>query len=122
MEALLPRSALPVRQQQIAIAKARQRVQQRVLRLMLGLRAQGYDCVVLANDGTPDVADVKLYVDGVLETTGGVDAQAINTAGTQDVSIGVYALTSIRFFEGLIDDVRIYNTALSGTQIRQLFE
>ena len=44
--------------------------------------------VVLDSDGTPDNAEVKLYVDGVEETYSGIDSQAINTASNSNVTIG----------------------------------
>jgi beta-glucanase (GH16 family) len=67
-----------------------------------------------------DVTDVKLYVDGELETTSG-SAYPINTASNVDVAIGV-SLSSDKYFNGRIDDVRIYSRALSETEIEALAE
>ena len=72
--------------------------------------------VVLYDDGSADIAEAQLYVDGQLETNVVKDDQSINTASAQDVSIGVY-LSGTRFFAGLIDDVRIYDYALSAQEI-----
>ena len=77
--------------------------------------------VVLNSDGTPTISEVLLYVDGQLETVAGVSNEPIYTAADQNVVIGVYTNGTGRFFKGLIDDVRIYNKALSGVQIEQLF-
>ena len=67
----------------------------------------------------PDVTDVKLYVDGgPPESTIG-SAEAINTTSDVDVTIGVYP-GSGRYFNGLIDDVRIYNRALDEGEIAAL--
>jgi len=73
---------------------------------------------VFPNDGTPDVSDVKFYVDGIEESTTST-SQTINTVGVYDVKIGVFG-SSGRYFNGLIDDVRIYNRALSQDEIENI--
>ncbi len=77
--------------------------------------------VVLDDDGTPDIEEVLLYVDGQLEVTAASLDEPINTAADQDVTIGVYTLVGTRYFEGLIDDVRIYETSLGVTDIWSLY-
>ena len=77
--------------------------------------------VALKDDGSPDISEAKLYVDGQLETTGAVTPRAVNTGTTEDVRIGVYP-GLLRYFKGLIDDVRIYGTTLSDAQIKALFQ
>ncbi len=67
--------------------------------------------VVWSADSSPNVDDALLYVDGVLEGTSAVKAQSINTASGTNVQIGMDQ--SNRAFNGAVDDVRIYNTALS---------
>lgn len=83
--------------------------------------------VTWANDGTPDVQDAKLYVDGVLDAEfGNVDTPpsasqgvAINTASVADVRIGAdFQLT--HNWAGGIDDVRIYDEALDAAAIADL--
>ena len=74
--------------------------------------------VVLDSDGTPDISEVLLYVDGQLETISDVLDEPISTATGQNVAIGVFTLVQNRYFQGLIDDVRIYDVALNVTQIR----
>jgi len=62
--------------------------------------------------------DVKLYKDGVLaeiHDIGLLDLWPIDTGSDLDVRIG-------RQFKGLIDDVRIYNRALSEDEINALFK
>ncbi|MDB6122210.1 MAG: sulfatase [Pedosphaera sp.] len=71
------------------------------------------------NDGTPDVTDVKLYVDGTLESVSSSQAQAINTIFMEAVKIG--SDVQDRFFDGAIDEVRVYNRALSATEIASLY-
>ena len=83
--------------------------------------------VTWANDGTPDVLDAKLYVDGVLDAEfGNVDTPpsasqsvAINTASIADVRIGDDFQTTHNW-EGGIDDVRIYDEALDANAIAAL--
>jgi hypothetical protein len=62
--------------------------------------------------------DVKLYKDGApaeIHDIGLLDLWPIETGSDLDVTIG-------REFEGLIDDVRIYDRALSDEQIKALFK
>gem|GEM_PF-1602956 len=73
---------------------------------------------VLDNDNTPNVDEIQLYVDGQLETISAVKSQTINTADTSKVTIGAYfGAIAPRYFNGIIDEVRIYNRALSGEEI-----
>ena len=76
--------------------------------------------VVLDSDGTPDISEVLLYVDGQPETIVSVLDEPIDTAADQDVAIGVFTEVGVRFFNGLIDDVRIYDVALSEQEIQIL--
>jgi hypothetical protein len=78
--------------------------------------------VVLQNDGTPDISEVVLYVDGVPESSVVYSSRTINTTDIQDVSIGVFALDRTRFFQGLMDEVRIYSRALADSEILALYE
>jgi predicted outer membrane repeat protein len=74
---------------------------------------------VLPNDGTPHVSDVKLYVDGNEESTT-FSEQAINTASYYKVKIGVMSVGTPQYFNGKIDEVRIYNRDLSAEEILRL--
>lgn len=82
--------------------------------------------VTWANDGTPDILDAKLYVDGVLDAEfGSLDVPpsasqsvAINTAVSADVRIGQdFQVNTNHNWDGLIDDVRIYDEALDANAI-----
>ena len=83
--------------------------------------------VTWADDGTPDVQDAKLYVDGVLDAEfGSLTAppsaslsQAINTAATADVRIGDNFQTTHNW-DGWMDDVRIYDEAIDAGTIAAL--
>jgi hypothetical protein len=70
------------------------------------------------NDGTPTSSDIKLYVDGTLETISNSSSFALNTTSSGDVRIG--ADIQGRFWSGTIDDARIYPRALSAAEIATL--
>jgi hypothetical protein len=73
---------------------------------------------VFETDETPDVTDIRLYVDGVQETISAEQSQAIDTAIDGRVIIGKSPWsTSAYYFEGWIDDVRIYDRVLSGAEV-----
>ena len=77
--------------------------------------------VVLEDDESADISEVFLYIDGHRDTIAGVSPRAINTSIAQDVRIGVFYVGQ-RYFQGLIDDVRIYNRALTGAEIREMYK
>ena len=73
---------------------------------------------VLDNDGSPNLNEIKLYVDGTEEAVP-ITSIAICTSYSDVVKIGVYGTTA-KYFNGLIDDVRIYDRALSEAEIQVL--
>ncbi len=77
--------------------------------------------VVLENDGSPDITEVRLYVDGNLETISASVDEPVNTGSYQNVQIGMYYIGE-RYFEGLIDEVRIYDETLSAAQIQSIYQ
>ncbi len=74
---------------------------------------------VLENDGTPDVSEVKLYVDGVQEEISSFVSCPLNTVAGINVTIGLIDEVD-KYFNGCMDDVRIYNRALTDTEIAAL--
>jgi len=68
---------------------------------------------VRENDGT-----LKLYVDGVLQTNTGTMAGAIDS--NDGLRIGI-DISNSRDFNGQIDNVMIFNRALSANEIQQLY-
>jgi hypothetical protein len=76
---------------------------------------------VLVDDGSPDISEIKLYVDGQLRSAVNSPG-AINTALSNDMLIGAFfsGSTPSGFFNGLIDDVQIYSYALSNAEIAVL--
>ncbi len=75
----------------------------------------------LANDGSPNVSEVKLYVDGVKESNSALYMMAVNTLAGAEVAIGA-APDRSRGFNGAMKEVRIYNRALSAAEILALAE
>ena len=71
---------------------------------------------VLEDDGTPNTDEIQLYVDGIPEGISALVSQPIDTAGNANVKIGVSS-DSNRYFNGWIDDVRIYDKSLSTQEI-----
>ena len=80
--------------------------------------------VTWENDGTPNIQDAKLYVDGVLDAElnhpatppSASQGVAINTASSADVRIGDDFQLTHNWF-GCIDEVRIYDEALDAAAI-----
>jgi len=63
---------------------------------------------------------MKLYLNGVLYATSAKVSGTINSAGT-NLAIG-NNLGKTRSFKGVIDEVRVYNRALSAAEIQEVFE
>jgi hypothetical protein len=77
--------------------------------------------VVLENDGSADISNVTLYVDGEPDTATKVVAQAIHTTIGTDVRIGFCSDGTDSFFEGSLDSVRVYEQTVSSKEIRDMF-
>jgi hypothetical protein len=69
--------------------------------------------VTVQASATISYPDVILYVDGIDDTRASTDLDAFNLTADQDVRIGSRPASNDRFFMGLIDDVRIYDRALT---------
>ncbi|MEN6306114.1 MAG: LamG-like jellyroll fold domain-containing protein, partial [Anaerohalosphaeraceae bacterium] len=76
--------------------------------------------VVLKDDGSPNISEVCLYVDGQPESIKSSSERGINTGSYQDVRIGLY-YADLRYFNGMIDDVQIYDEALAADEIGRLY-
>lgn len=63
----------------------------------------------------------KLYVNGVLQSIRTVPA-AWNATGTMAIGHARWNAAPIDFWEGLIDDVRVYNLVLSDQQVASLYQ
>jgi len=71
---------------------------------------------VLGDDGSPNVTEIVLYVDGTQELISAQLDEPIDTAASSNVRIG-QAPWGTRPFTGLIDDVRIYDKVLTPDEI-----
>jgi hypothetical protein len=67
--------------------------------------------------------DMKIYLNGELSGTGTFTSDAGNTTPDKNLEIGVrsYDSTLEQYFKGRIDDVRIYDRALSAEEVEQLY-
>ena len=74
--------------------------------------------VVLDSDGSPNVNEIELYVDGTEEAVPS-DSQSINTLRARKVKIGLFSYSPV-YFNGWLDDVRIYNRPLGHAEITAL--
>jgi hypothetical protein len=74
---------------------------------------------VLVDDGSPNSDEIRLYVDGVEDTNTTAVSQAI-AEGSVNADVLVGAFSSGNYCDGLIDDVRIYDFALSEQEIQSL--
>ena len=78
---------------------------------------------VLSDDTSPNVSEIKLYVDGLLQAATTSSPQAINTAPAADVLIGAFESAGVKggYFHGAIDEVQIYNRSVTAAEIQQLY-
>jgi hypothetical protein len=84
-------------------------------------------CTVDVNDGqwhhavgTYDGSQICLYVDGKLDVSS--TASGTININSQPVYIGVNSERPNRFWNGLIDDVRLYSYALTADEVAALYE
>lgn len=86
----------------------------------LSLVANTWQHVVLVRSGSSGAWTCALYLNGVFDAAGGT---ANNPDGTnQSTSIGREGSNSSRYFSGAIDDVRLYNYAISTSTIQRLYD
>jgi len=78
-------------------------------------------CFIVPNISQPQTRDVQIYRDGILMTTVNSDwgDVAINTVADVNFIIGQFVASQA--FQGSLDDIRIYNRALSVQEIQQLY-
>ena len=69
--------------------------------------------VTVQGSATLSYPEVILWLDGLDNTRPGIDEDAFDLAAGRDVRIGSRPYNDDRFFMGLIDDVRIYDYALT---------
>ncbi|MEY4105752.1 MAG: hypothetical protein RL181_94 [Bacteroidota bacterium] len=72
--------------------------------------------VVMVHDGTKD----KIFIDGALASEKNVAGDLKNTS--YPLGIGYNPIDGGSYFEGSLDDIQLYNTALSDQQVKALFD
>ncbi len=79
--------------------------------------------VVFDNDLGSSLTNVKLYKNGILlsNTCTTYGSGNINTGNTYPVTIGKYHASNLHYFNGALDDVRIYNVAIDSSGINALY-
>jgi len=65
---------------------------------------------------------VNFYLDGLDDTSPNTDPDPIHPTGNFDVKIGLRYNEDARLFTGLIDDVRIYDKKLTGTEVEDIIK
>jgi hypothetical protein len=70
----------------------------------------------------PHVSDIRLYVDARPQAVYELNEQELTANATEDLRIGSpYDPAMSQSFDGVIDDVRLYDTALSPAHVRQVY-
>ncbi len=88
----------------------------------IGIPGGALSHIVVTYDGSGTGAGVKQYINGLPVSTVATRNNPVGTAiNAQPVTIGSYAGAN-RFFDGLIDDVGVFNQALSFSQVRSVFQ
>lgn len=77
--------------------------------------------IAVTSDGSA-TDHIVLYVDGRIETVAGVVSRSIDTKARATTKLGVFQLLYMEgsYFEGLIDDARIYNRVLDLKEVWNL--
>ena len=71
--------------------------------------------------GEVTLDEVKIYIDGELKATQPLDG-SVSIRNSTGISLGIGQMpTGGLYFDGLIDEVRLYNRALSPDEIGQLY-
>ena len=79
--------------------------------------------VIGVYDGNLPSSNIKMYIDGVLQSTTADNTIDIpNTIDHESIGAGVGAASQGLYFPGSIDEVRVYNRALSPREVRDLYE
>jgi hypothetical protein len=76
--------------------------------------------VALEDDGSPNANEIKLYIDGVEDSISSSVPYGVDTGTTYDVKIGAWDGLNGGHCKGQMDEVRIYNRALTAGEIAAL--
>jgi|GEM_PF-6031015 len=86
------------------------------------LRNDGWHHIawVWENDGSPNINESRIYIDGTLQTNTGDNGQGVNTDPNNFLQIANDRFSGGRDWNGMIDDVAIYDHALTGAEVTAL--
>ncbi|HUU92771.1 MAG TPA: LamG domain-containing protein, partial [Phycisphaerae bacterium] len=76
---------------------------------------------VVVPDGATQVQDIQLYVDGQPETPAALSNRAMDTVNSVDVIIGREAWNTGRSFMGAMDNLYLYDRALTAAEIAETY-
>jgi four helix bundle protein len=82
---------------------------------------RAWDHVVFVYNGNSSNTGVRIYINGVDDTSSGSGTVSVSILNDNNLIIGVDPPGASDYWPGKIDDVRIYNRALSATEIKQLY-
>ena len=71
--------------------------------------------------GTLQNSRVKLFINGVEDSSHQINNFSSITSTSYDLSIGRFGTYSGYYFDGKLDDVRIYDRALSAAEVQALY-
>src|SRR3989344_5522242 len=86
------------------------------------LANQSVHVVAVFFNGTPSATNNALYINGVLQTITQLMGTPVSRTIGGSVNISGFPNSASYKFNGLIDEVRIYNRALSATEIQALYK
>ena len=76
--------------------------------------------VTAIDNAMPSSSDIRIYVDGHDDTVDSSDPDALHITAGADLTVGRRAYNGDHHYEGLIDEVRLYDRVLSPVEIRNL--
>ncbi len=77
---------------------------------------------VIPDNGAPTIGDVLFYIDGELDSLAVTGNTPLDTLATLNVRIGASRALANRTLTGKLDDIRIYDTALTAEEVLALVE
>ncbi len=88
---------------------------------------QWHHIAVVMPNGATNINQVKMFIDGAKVATNAAGLNAVINTAFSEVTIGAMnnstiasVYNAVQHFKGCIDDVRIYNTALSAAELAEL--
>lgn len=73
-------------------------------------------------NGTNDIAEAKIYIDGILDPSSSTTSTSVATTSNSPVSIGGSSTAGSVHYRGRLDDIRIFPRALDLTEIQLIYQ